>query len=184
MAELLALPDPPDAVFCFNDLLAVGTLRAAADHGYQVPQDIAIAGFDNSEQSAYSVPSLTTIAPDEIALARSAVDLIHTRSGDRDGFTPQDVQIPFPSRFEKHRLTDSNPQRTRSHGVQIPQRRNGFAIGNGHRGRRPALRRGGVGVPSDGAHPSATRPRMPRASAGPSLPRGRTGVRCGRCWDG
>ncbi len=95
MAGLLALPDPPDAVFCFNDLLAVGALRAAADHGYQAPQDIAIAGFDNSEQSAYSVPSLTTIAPDKIALAASAVDLIHTRSGDRDGFTPQDVQIPF-----------------------------------------------------------------------------------------
>jgi DNA-binding LacI/PurR family transcriptional regulator len=95
MAALLALPDPPDAVFCFNDMLAVGALRAVADHGYRVPQDIAIAGFDNSEQSAYSVPSLTTIAPDKIALAQSAVDLVHTRAGDRDGFTPQDVQIPF-----------------------------------------------------------------------------------------
>jgi hypothetical protein len=41
------------------------------------------------------VPSLTTIAPDKIALAQSAVDLVHTRAGDRDGFTPQDVQIPF-----------------------------------------------------------------------------------------
>jgi len=95
MTALLALPEPPDAVFCFNDMLAVGALRAAADHGYRVPADIAIVGFDNTEQSVYNVPSLTTIAPDKVALAKSAVDLIHTRAGNTEPFAPQDVQIPF-----------------------------------------------------------------------------------------
>jgi DNA-binding LacI/PurR family transcriptional regulator len=95
MTQLLALPEPPDAVFCFNDMLAVGALRAAADHGYRVPDDIAVAGFDNTEQSAYNVPSLTTIAPDKVALARSAVDLVHARAGSPERFVPEDIQIPF-----------------------------------------------------------------------------------------
>lgn len=94
MARLLALTQPPDAVFCFNDMLALGAVRAAAERGCQVPQDIAVVGFDNTEHSAYSLPSLTTIAPDKTALAQAAVDAVHRRaSGDT---TPaQDIQIPF-----------------------------------------------------------------------------------------
>jgi DNA-binding LacI/PurR family transcriptional regulator len=95
MTELLALPEPPDAVFCFNDMLALGAIRAAVDHGLRVPADLAVVGFDNSDHSAYSVPALTTIAPDKAALAKAAVDLVHRRaSGDTD-FPPQDVRIPF-----------------------------------------------------------------------------------------
>lgn len=95
MAGLLALTEPPDAVFCFNDMLALGAIRAAADRGYRVPDDIAVVGFDNTEHSAYSVPSLSTVAPDKAALAKAAVELVHRRaSGDTD-FPPQDVQIPF-----------------------------------------------------------------------------------------
>jgi DNA-binding LacI/PurR family transcriptional regulator len=94
MARLLALPKPPDAVFCFNDMLAQGAIRAAAERGRRVPQDIAIAGFDNTEHSAYSLPSLTTIAPDKTALAQAAIDLMHKRANGDDS-APQDVQIPF-----------------------------------------------------------------------------------------
>jgi DNA-binding LacI/PurR family transcriptional regulator len=94
MARLLALAQPPDAVFCFNDMLAQGAVRAAAERGCKVPQDIAIVGFDNTEHSAYSLPSLTTIAPDKTALAEAAVDLVHRRAnGDTEA--PRDVQIPF-----------------------------------------------------------------------------------------
>jgi DNA-binding LacI/PurR family transcriptional regulator len=94
MARLLALPEPPDAVFCFNDMLAHGAVRAAAERGCRVPQDIAIAGFDNTEHSAYSLPSLTTIAPDKTALAQAAVDLVHRRANG-NAEAPQDIQIPF-----------------------------------------------------------------------------------------
>ncbi|GAA3193440.1 LacI family DNA-binding transcriptional regulator [Actinocorallia longicatena] len=95
MRHLLDLPEPPDAVFCFNDLLAIGALRAAAERGLRVPEDVAIAGFDDAEESAYSIPSLTTIAPDKLAIARTAVDLIHRRVSEDDPFPVQDVQIPF-----------------------------------------------------------------------------------------
>ncbi|OLF11996.1 LacI family transcriptional regulator [Actinophytocola xinjiangensis] len=94
MDRLLDLPEPPDAVFCFNDMLAQGAVRAVVDRGLRVPGDVAIVGFDNADHSAYSVPSLTTIAPDKVALAEAAVDLVHRRRADPD-FPPEDIPIPF-----------------------------------------------------------------------------------------
>lgn len=94
MHALLALPEPPDAVFCFNDLLAVGALRTAAQHGLCVPHDLAVVGFDGTEEGAYSLPPLTTIAPDKSAIADRAVDLLWRRTA--DGSTdPVNVVLPF-----------------------------------------------------------------------------------------
>ena len=70
MEALLALPHPPDAVFCFNDLLALGALRTLLDRGLRVPQDVAVVGFDDIDECAYSTPSLTTVAPDKAAHRR------------------------------------------------------------------------------------------------------------------
>jgi DNA-binding LacI/PurR family transcriptional regulator len=95
MAQLLSLSEPPDAVFCFNDLLAFGALRAAADRGLRTPQDIAIVGFDNTEESGYSLPSLTTIAPNKLSIARTAIDLLHRRVSSAEQFPPQDIQTTF-----------------------------------------------------------------------------------------
>ncbi|WP_405009037.1 LacI family DNA-binding transcriptional regulator [Kitasatospora sp. NBC_01539] len=81
MRALLDLPEPPDAVFCFNDLLAAGALRTAADRGVAVPGRIAVAGFDDVEEAQYSVPSLTSIAPDKHELAGLAVDALLRRIG-------------------------------------------------------------------------------------------------------
>lgn len=94
MGRLLDLAEPPDAVFCFNDMLAQGAIRAVVDRGLHVPHDVAIVGFDNAEHSAYSVPSLTTIAPDKAALAEAAVDLVDRRRSDPD-FPAEDISIPF-----------------------------------------------------------------------------------------
>lgn len=62
-----------DAIFCFTDLLAFGALRALADAGLKTPDDVAIASIDDIEEAAYSVPSLTTIAPDKDAIVDGAV---------------------------------------------------------------------------------------------------------------
>lgn len=85
MKRLLALDDPPDAVFCFSDLLALGALRAAHEAGVRVPEDVAVVGFDDVEEGRYSIPTLTTISPDKPQLARLAVSLLQDRmkSGDR-----------------------------------------------------------------------------------------------------
>ncbi|MDT7772470.1 MAG: hypothetical protein QOC67_1394, partial [Pseudonocardiales bacterium] len=92
---------PPDAVFCFNDLLAIGALRAAAERGVRVPADLAVVGFDGTEESAYSLPSLTTVAPDKSAIAQSAVELVHRRINAPGVFPPEDVQTPFSLRIRE-----------------------------------------------------------------------------------
>jgi DNA-binding LacI/PurR family transcriptional regulator len=78
MRRLLKLPERPDAVFCFNDLMALGAMRALHEAGLRVPQDIALVGFDDVEEAEYSIPSLTTIAPDKTKIADAAVGtLLH-----------------------------------------------------------------------------------------------------------
>jgi LacI family transcriptional regulator len=59
--ELLALEEPPTAILVMNDVMAVGTLRAAAEAGFTVPQDLSVVGFDNREFSDYVSPRITTM---------------------------------------------------------------------------------------------------------------------------
>jgi LacI family repressor for deo operon, udp, cdd, tsx, nupC, and nupG len=79
MTQLLRLSQPPDAVFCYNDLLAIGAMRTILSHGLRIPGDIAVAGFDDIEESRYSFPSLTTISPDKQQIARLAVARLFER---------------------------------------------------------------------------------------------------------
>ena len=73
MAELLARPDPPDAVFCFSDLLALGAMKAALDAGLDVPDDLAIVGVDDIEDGRFATPGLSTISPDKAMIAAEAI---------------------------------------------------------------------------------------------------------------
>ncbi len=60
---LLSLPDPPTALFCFNDRMAMGAYRAAAELGLRIPADLSVIGFDNQEIIAGGLyPGLTTVA--------------------------------------------------------------------------------------------------------------------------
>lgn len=80
--RLLELPSPPDAVFCFDDLLAIGASHAVQQRGRKVPEDLAIVGFDNLEEGAYANPPLTTIGPSKERIAALAVGLLHDRLED------------------------------------------------------------------------------------------------------
>jgi DNA-binding LacI/PurR family transcriptional regulator len=79
MARLLDRPDPPDAVFCANDLLALGALRTLIEHGVDVPGEIAVMGFDDIEDGRFASPTLSTITPDTPRIAQLAVDLLAER---------------------------------------------------------------------------------------------------------
>lgn len=59
--KLLNLPQPPTAIFCFNDMSAVGVLTAFREAGLQIPRDCSVVGFDDLEMSAYLNPPLTTV---------------------------------------------------------------------------------------------------------------------------
>ncbi|WP_232664965.1 LacI family DNA-binding transcriptional regulator [Pseudonocardia sp. TRM90224] len=92
MRALLARDPRPDAVFCFNDMLAVGALRELLRSGVRVPEDVALVGFDDVEEARFSTPSLTTVAPDLDGVARAAVGLLQSRiSGDRPPGAPHTV---------------------------------------------------------------------------------------------
>ncbi len=95
MRRLLGLQRPPDAVFCFNDLLALGAMKALQVAGYRVPDDIAVAGFDDIEDSAFATPSLTTISPDTDEIARSAISMLVERIRGTGAEPPRLVQPPF-----------------------------------------------------------------------------------------
>lgn len=82
MRRLLDLPAPPDAVFCFNDLLALGAMREALSSGVRIPQDLAVVGFDDIADGRYSTPTLTTIVPDKEQIALVAVDMLLARLSD------------------------------------------------------------------------------------------------------
>jgi DNA-binding LacI/PurR family transcriptional regulator len=94
MRALLAAGPPPDAVVCFNDTLALGAMRALHEAGLRVPDDVAVAGFDDIEDGRFSVPTLTTVAPDKADLARVAVDLLAARLSATDGAPPHEQTVP------------------------------------------------------------------------------------------
>ena len=85
MQQLLALDEPPDAVFCFTDELALGAMRVAWERGVRVPDDVALVGFDDVEDGRWSRPSLSTVSPDKAVLAEVAVDRLLERVGGGSG---------------------------------------------------------------------------------------------------
>ncbi|GAB3941362.1 LacI family DNA-binding transcriptional regulator [Kribbella albertanoniae] len=95
MRALLELPEPPDAVFCFNDLLALGALRTLADAGLSVPDDVAVVGFDDIEDGRYHSPSLTTISPDKEWLADQTVALLLERIAGSGEAARRNLTVPY-----------------------------------------------------------------------------------------
>jgi DNA-binding LacI/PurR family transcriptional regulator len=70
----------PDAIFAFNDEVAIGAMRALSAHGLRVPDDVAVIGIDNIVEDAYTTPPLSSVAPDLPALAERALDLLDEQS--------------------------------------------------------------------------------------------------------
>lgn len=75
--RLLQQPERAQAIFCMNDEMAIGAMRCLRQHGLRVPQDIAIAGFDNIEFAAFTEPSLTTIDQPAEQLGRQAMRALY-----------------------------------------------------------------------------------------------------------
>jgi DNA-binding LacI/PurR family transcriptional regulator len=106
MADLLDHPGgPPDAVFCFNDLLALGAIRTLLSFGLRVPEDIAVVGFDDIEAGRYSTPTLTTISPDKARIARLAVERLVARVGQDPAAGGPPAELWAPHRLEVREST-------------------------------------------------------------------------------
>jgi len=73
---LLRKGDRPTAIFCCNDMLAIGVLQAAKDEGLQVPGDLSVIGFDNTILSNVVNPPITTVAQPMEYMAKLVFELI------------------------------------------------------------------------------------------------------------
>jgi LacI family transcriptional regulator len=77
--QLLSFENRPTAIFACNDLMAMGSLRAAFEMGFSVPRDLAILGFDDISFASYTIPPLSTISQPKDELGRLAVQLLIDR---------------------------------------------------------------------------------------------------------
>lgn len=71
--DLLALPDPPTAVFAASDSIALGVLASAQRHGLRVPDDLSVVGFDDTSAAVSSAPALTTVRQPVVEMGRVAL---------------------------------------------------------------------------------------------------------------
>jgi DNA-binding LacI/PurR family transcriptional regulator len=97
MMQLLKLPERPDAVFAANDQMALDAIKAVRDFGLNVPNDIAIVGFDDVPLASYSSPELTTVHQPIYELgyqaAQMALNGIRGEQRQRSGVAPR-VLLP------------------------------------------------------------------------------------------
>jgi DNA-binding LacI/PurR family transcriptional regulator len=78
LATLLARAEPPTAVICSSDVMAIGALHEAARQGLRVPDDLSIVGFDGIDASKWSVPELTTVEQPIERIAQTAVETLRS----------------------------------------------------------------------------------------------------------
>jgi LacI family transcriptional regulator len=79
MHKLLALPQRPTAVFCANDLMAIGALEVAREAGLAIPHDLALVGYDDIESASLVSPALTTVVNPGYEMGQSGGKLLLER---------------------------------------------------------------------------------------------------------
>ena len=90
--HLLDLPEPPTAIFAFNDNHAIGVLQAARTRGLVVPDDLSVVGFDDVEHATIVTPTLTTVRQPLAEMGRTAVSLL-MRLVERQRFETLHVEL-------------------------------------------------------------------------------------------
>jgi DNA-binding LacI/PurR family transcriptional regulator len=93
---------PFDGVFALTDVVAMGAMRALAELGMAVPDDVQIVGFDNIDEGAFLVPSLTTVDPGNEAMAQTIIELLESGIGQRSGSAQareRPAHVKFPAQL-------------------------------------------------------------------------------------
>ena len=94
MRQLLAMPQPPDAVFSGSDFSAAGALEFLQEQGLRVPEDIVLVGFSNEVFSRLTVPKLTSIDQHCELMGRSATHLLlEIMQEQNQPFTPRHLVL-------------------------------------------------------------------------------------------
>jgi len=91
--ELLSLPEPPSAIFCVSDILALGVIAAAGKMGLQVPWDLSVTGFDDVDYTTMFHPYLTTVSVPCYELGRRSMQLLYDQIAQKPGLE-REVYLP------------------------------------------------------------------------------------------
>ena len=73
---LLREPQPPTAIFCFSDEMAIGAIATLRKHGLDCPRDVSVIGFDDIRYARAFYPALTTVSQPKEAIGRKAVEML------------------------------------------------------------------------------------------------------------
>jgi len=79
MHELLGSGVEFDGVVAFSDVIALGAMRVMQEAGIRIPEDVAVIGFDDIDETRYTLPTLSTIDPGRAEIAQVAVDFLQER---------------------------------------------------------------------------------------------------------
>jgi LacI family transcriptional regulator len=99
------------ALVCYNDIAAIGAIRAFVDHGMQVPGDVSVVGFDDIQSAAFHNPSLTTIRQPLAQMGKVAARILLQRIRGQATF-PNVVPI-HPELVIRESTCPPNPRRAR-----------------------------------------------------------------------
>ncbi|MCE4540298.1 LacI family transcriptional regulator [Pelomonas sp. P7] len=114
MRRLLELPEPPDAVFAYNDSTAIFAMEVCHEHGLRVPQDIRFIGYDDIEEAAHSKPPLSTVKMDKEALGHVAARaLIEGDTAPNDASLPVELVVRESSRAPEPQQEAAAPRKGR-----------------------------------------------------------------------
>ncbi|MEO7122636.1 MAG: LacI family DNA-binding transcriptional regulator [Lacisediminihabitans sp.] len=96
MRELLHVGIEFDAAFALNDTLGLGVLRALGEARVRVPEDVAVIGFDNIDESRFALPSLSSVDPGRDQIAQVAVDMLLERIEEKgEPIPPRQILADF-----------------------------------------------------------------------------------------
>jgi LacI family repressor for deo operon, udp, cdd, tsx, nupC, and nupG len=81
------------AVFCFNDIAAIGAIRALKDVGLSVPGDVSVVGFDDILSAEYATPSLTTVRQPLLEMGKRGAQVLLDRIANREQEYPAEITM-------------------------------------------------------------------------------------------
>jgi len=94
--DLLGGPNPPTAIFCGNDLMAIGVMEAAAEKGFRVPEDLSVMGYDDQELARYTHPPLSTLVLPNYEMGQKAAEMLIDMAVHGKALRPMTVKVDGP----------------------------------------------------------------------------------------
>jgi LacI family transcriptional regulator len=94
--ELLSMDNPPTAIFCGNDLMAIGVMEAAAEKGLAVPEQLSVMGYDDQELARYTHPPLSTLVLPNYEMGQKAAEMLIDMAVHGKAVRPMTMKVDGP----------------------------------------------------------------------------------------